>query len=306
MRALPLLLALLALPSAAQDGIPEVVARAAGRDLTREEYARWLLERWGREHVQDFAVETLAVQRATEQGVMPDDAQVAAAYERELKAVVDNGYRGDLAAFERELAGYGKSLEDRRQGRLPLLRIELAMEGLARKARVVDEAALAQRFTEVYGEGGEATRLEVLFFAAWKGGDDRVPDAAARRAEAVARAEAARARLAAGEDFAALLAGSDPPGSEFVREGIVRAWRRDLLGPEVQRAVEQLDRPGELAPVVPAWDGAWVVRLVSHSPVTLDEVREELARELLEAPVMTGESMQVYVALEREVELFLR
>lgn len=299
------LLLLLALPAAAQEGIPDVVARAAGRDLTREEFAHWLLERWGREHVKDFAVETLALSRAAEQGLLPDAAQVAAAYDAELAAIVDNGYRGDLAAFERELAGYGKSLADRRAGRLPLLRVELAMQGLARRARVVDDAAIERRYHEVYGSGGESTRLQVLFFSAWAGGGEQAADTGTRRAAAVARAEDARTRLAAGEDFAALLAASDPPGSDFVREGVVRAWRRDLLGPEVERAVEQLDRPGDLAPVVAVWDGAWVVRLESRRPVSLAEVREELAAELRAAPVDTGESMQVYTELEREVELLL-
>jgi len=57
--------------------------------------------------------------------------------------------------------------------------------------------------------------------------------------------------------------------------------------------------------VVPVWDGAWVVRLAARRNVTLDEVRDELARELREAPVDTGELARVYAQLEADVELFL-
>jgi hypothetical protein len=302
------LLLALSLPSAVQDAAPDAVARVDGQPLSSGAFCAWLTERLGRDHVMDFAVEHALERRASELGVLPTDAQVLAAYEASVQSVVDNIYKGDREIFVKSLEANGETLESRRRRLLPGMRVHVTTQAIALATRVVDAAAVQARFEVLYGTGGEVTRLEVLFFSAWKDapGEGIPVDPAARRAQAVARADAARARLSAGEAFASVLADSDPPGSDFVVAGVVPVWRRDLLGPEVQQAVEQLDRPGDLSQPVGTWDGAWLVRLVSRAPVSLDAVRAEIEQELRAAPVDGAEEAQVRLQAEKRVEVLLR
>jgi hypothetical protein len=302
------LLLALSLPAALQDAAPDAVARVDGQPLSSAAFCEWLTQRVGPEYALDFAVEHALAQRARELGVLPTEEQVLAAYEASVQSVVDNIYRGDLELFVQSLKANGETLESRRRRLLPGMRVHVTTQAIALATRVVDAAAVQARFETLYGAGGEVTRLEVLFFSAWKDspGEGVQVDPAARRAAAVARAAAARVRLSAGEAFASVLADSDPPGSDFVADGVVPVWRRDLLGQEVQRAVEQLDRPGDLSPPVEAWDGAWLVRLVSRAPVALEDVRAEIEQELRAAPVDGAEEAQVRLQAEKRVEVLLR
>ncbi|MBM3985036.1 MAG: hypothetical protein FJ296_05000 [Planctomycetes bacterium] len=302
------LLLALSLPATLQDAAQDVVARVDGQPLSSAAFDAWLHERLGREYVLDFAVEHALEVRAGELGVVPSDEQVLAAYEASVQSIVDNIYKGDRALFEKSVEADGETLELRQRRLLPGMRVHLTAQAIVLATRVVDAGAVRARFEVLYGQGGEITRLEVLFFSAWKDspGEGVAVDPVARRAQAVARASAARERLAAGWAFASVLADSDPPGSDFVKDGVVPVWRHDLLGKEVQRAVEQLDRPGELSPPVEAWDGAWLVRLVSRAPVSFDAVRAEIEQELRDAPVDGAEEAVVRRQAEQRVEVLLR
>ncbi len=304
-----LLLLALSLPTAAQDAADQVVvARAAGLPLSRGAFEDWLFERQGNERIMDFAVEHVLDQRAQALGVLPSPEQVEQAYLDEVQHVVDSVFKGDHEAYLANLKLHGETPEEHHRRRLPDVRQHTICAAIARTLRVVDDAAVAQRFLEIYGSGSETTRLEVLFFSGWKDKQQEGAeiDLAARRKQAGARAAAARQRLAAGEAFEAVRADSEPPASNFVKAGIVRAWRRDLLGHEVHLAVEQLDSPGDMSQPIETWDGAWLVRLVSRAPVTLDQARAEIRQELLDAPVDAAEVAKVRLEAEPQVEVLLR
>jgi hypothetical protein len=302
------LMLVLSLPVAQDASAQDPVARVAGEPLSLTGFREWLLERLGRDYVMDYAAEYALLRRASELSVLPTDEEVLAAYEASVLEVIDNSFKGDSDLFLKSLALNGETPESRRHRLLPAMRTHLAAQAIVLATRVVDADAVQRRFEALYGSGGEVTRLEVLFFSAWKDpvAESAPLDAGARRQQAVARAAAARERLAAGASFAQVLADSDLPGSDFVEDGIVRAWRRDLLGKEVQRAVEQLDRAGEMSPPIETWDGAWLVRLVSRAPVTLQEVRAEIEQELRDAPVDGAEESQVRREAEMQVEVLLR
>jgi peptidyl-prolyl cis-trans isomerase C len=92
-------------------------------------------------------------------------------------------------------------------------------------------------------------------------------------------AEALRARLASGADFARLAA-EKSTSPERDRGGDLGFVPRGQLPPEFDAAVERL-KPGELSPVVESPYGFHVLRLEERRPArqqTLDQAREEIAR----------------------------
>lgn len=305
---LPLLvLPILLLPTAAAqtplaDDAP--VARIGDVTLTRGQFEDWLFEREGRTLVRDYAGDALVLDEARRRGLLPGEEQVAAAFDDEVRQIVDVMHEGDEEAWTGDLKKRGFTAESWRRERLPTLRVELATRNLVLADRQVTEAQLQQRFKEIYGGGGENRSLQVLFFSAWR---DRQgvenPDLDKLRAAARARAEAARARLLAGEALETLVAESDRVASDFVLKGRVHSYRKNLLGQEVDRAVEQLDHAGDLSPPVDVWDGCYLVRLESLEMVTFESARADLESELRSAQPTSAEILAVRMPLMDRVQV---
>jgi len=264
----------------AGDDLP--VARIGDRTLTRGEFEDWLFATEGRTLVRDFAADQLVLQEAGRRGLLPSDERLEAVHDDEVSRIIQHVYAGDEKKYLADLKGRGYTPETWRVERRFTLCIDEATRALALANRVVTEEQLRQRFHDIYGEGGENRSVEVLFFSAFHGASPggEAKDRESRRADAHARAAAARARLAAGEAFETLRADSDRVASDFVVDGRVRSYRRNLLGDDVDRALEQLDRPGDISPPVDVWDGAYIVRLASRETVTFEGARAELEKEL--------------------------
>jgi hypothetical protein len=288
-----LLLALLPTSLVAQDD--PVVARAGELSWTRSEYADWLVARHGATFIEDFVIEQLMLEEARARDLLPDDETVARAYDDELDRIIRITYRGKVDRYHADLTTRGYTPESWRTRRLVELRAEMAQANLARAARQPSDEQLAARFTQVYGPDGEHVRLEVVFFSAYRDldPDDPRPDVAALKAEARRRAESARERWSAGASLEELLELGDAPKQGPATDGVIERYSRNLLGVEVEQAVNSLDRAGEIAPPVDVFDGSWLVRLAGREPVTLEEVREQLLEELWADPVDTGEMSAV-------------
>jgi hypothetical protein len=268
---LPLLLLLL-------PGDETLVARAKGIEYTRAQYGEWLVQRLGIQFLDDYVFADLVQRVAAERGLLPTQAELEAAFEEEFQRATDHGKTGDLDSFTKDLAQAGYSLETWKARRILELRSDLSHARLARAGRVITDERLQSRYRDLFGDLGERTSVEVYFFSAYRDLDpaDQNPDIPALKTAARARAEEARAQLLAGADRAAVMAGTDPVASDFVKDGIITGYRRQMLGRDIEKAVSSLDEPGDTSLVVDAFDGSYVLRLIAREPVRFEDVREEL------------------------------
>jgi len=289
---LPLLL-LLTVP-----GDDPVVARATDTEFTRSQYGEWLVQRMGVQFLDEYVFANLVVRMAGERGLLPTDAEVEAAYENELLRVTDGGKTGDMASFTSDLAKRGYAIETWKARRLLELRTEMAHYRIALADRVVTDEWLRSRFKDLFGDLGERVNVEVYFFSAYRDLDptDLSPDISALKAAAHERAVAAAAQLKAGADRATILALADPLTSDFVRDGLITGYRKQILGPQVERAVASLDDPGDTSLPVDVFDGTYVMRLVVREPVRMEDVHDELVA-AIKAEEVTGSELAAVRAL---------
>jgi parvulin-like peptidyl-prolyl isomerase len=99
--------------------------------------------------------------------------------------------------------------------------------------------------------------------------------------EAKARADALRARAAAGEDFAGLAAAESSAGSK-ANGGLIGPFNRDELSPALQKLVDAL-QPGGITPVIRAQRGYQFFKLESFTPPQkrpFEEAREDIVNKV--------------------------
>jgi hypothetical protein len=285
------------------------VAKVGDQAFSRADYAEYLVVRAGVPMLYDYVCEQVILIEAGQRGLLPTEAEVAAAYDAELAHIVEAAYGGQPERWVADQAQLGYSPETARLRRLAQLRAEVALAKIIRADRDVSEERVAQRFHELFGDPPERTSIEVLFFNAYRGlsGTER-PDLAALKQAARERASTARAAWLGGAQLADLLPGSDDPSHDEIVQGVVAEFRPRTLGKTIDAAVAALDQPGDVSQPLDAFDGAWLVRLVSRKPVALEQVRQEVEDEIRDAPIDTGEINTLRAALmaRYQPELLLR
>ncbi|MGQ0552106.1 MAG: hypothetical protein ACT4PU_02665 [Planctomycetota bacterium] len=275
-----------------------VIARAEGIELRASDYGAWLIERRGVDLAQDFILEAIAIHEARQRGLLPTDEQVAEACAAEHEQIVNRIYLGELDKYKDKLKWSGYELEEWQARRRQELPAEMALEALARADRPVSEDAIRARFKSLYGARSELASVEVLFFNTYR--DVTLftgkPDLPALRLAARQRAEAARAAFLAGRTVAQLLPESDSTGKLPIVAGRIEHYQANMLGVEVEQAVQGLDAPGEVA-LVDVFDGTWAVRLVSRRTVSYDELRDTLAADIAQGAVTSEEALNLRTRL---------
>ncbi len=305
---LPLLSALLSLPAldgatppapAAVPADDHLVARAGDLPISREDYAEWLLLHYGVLHLDDFVGQRMVLHAAEQAGLSPSAEEVQAAYEAERDHIVTEFFRGDIDFYEREhVVRRGYDLASYQRLRVAALEVELAQQALALSERVVTEQQVLQRYRNTFGEDGERIAIDVLFFNMYSESKAETPaDPAVLRDGALERARFAIDNLRGGTPLADLLDASDWIRSEFVIDGHVDPYRRELLGREIEIAVASLDTPGEIAPPVAVYNGYYVVRLAERRKVSLEEARDDITTWLENREVDSEEMANVLTRL---------
>jgi hypothetical protein len=181
---------------------------------------------------------------------------------------------GELAAFgtavaESALVEPGRPWIEAREAEL-LWRRARAQAALD-SAGVGDDVLEARYRTQ---PGLELTVRHLLVFSARY-------ETEATRAAARAKAEAALARIRAGEAFPTVAAEvSEEPGAES-REGLLTPGRDGSWVPEFWAAASAL-QPGEISPVVETQYGFHVLRLEARDTVPFGEARPRIALEVAE------------------------
>jgi hypothetical protein len=256
----------------------DLVGRAQGVDFGSEEFSAWLLDRVGFSAVEEYMLESLIVRAAEEQGVRPSPEEVSAAFKAERAKVIKDTFRGSEEAYRNDLINRGMDPEAHDLRRRSELEPELCLHRLARAGRVITEKLLRDRYKVLYGDLGEHTSVDVLFYSLYHGigPAGQRPDLVLQAVKAKARADKGATDLRAGRAVSLLAADSDPIVSNFVQANHVVQWRKNVLGEEAELALSSLDDAGEVSPPIRVWDGYYVLRLNERELVSFEDAREFL------------------------------
>jgi hypothetical protein len=210
----------------------------------------------------------------------PADAVVSlSAADRQTLA--DLAAAGQLIARD-EAASVGEPLVERARERSPTRTLSLH---LAARATRTDEERLRAAY-EASPEWELTVRHLVRLVPRWAPAEER---AAAR-----ARAEEARRRALAGEDFAALAAEySEEPGAAE-RGGLLEAGRRGSWVDSFWEAAITLE-PGEVSPVVETEYGYHVLQLQRREPVPFDEADRGRLLATMVSPLQAQAALENWV-----------
>lgn len=297
------------------DRAHEIVLRADGIERTRADFGSWLVDHCGIDYVSEYMDRELVRHEAVTNGLMPSEERVEEAWLAERQMIADRNFRGSLERMEADLVRKGTTLADYAQRRKEAIAVEIAAFDMARRQRAQSEEKLEKRYRDIFGAYGEAIAVDVLFFSAYAGvnPDGARPDVEVLRRAAMVRAGRAADALRAGRPIAELRADSDPVNPDllrkgFVHEGRVAQYRKNLLGPEVERIMGNLDEVGEVAGPIQVWDGAWVIQLVRREPMSFEAAREELQRIMDQDDVTSEELGNVHFRLREKygAEVLLR
>ena len=157
----------------------------------------------------------------------------------------------------------------------------------------VDDAALAARLTEFYGDPPTRRVVRGILVDRRRDHPGEIADSTGnvrelRTAAAKARAERALARLAAGDAFADVArAFSDHESAE--RGGLLEPYRPTTFGGSVDATIAGFTKSGERSGVLETRVGYVIVELVSVEPATLPKFRDELVRLVMEEGILPDE-----------------
>jgi len=298
-------------PEATQTPLPEgVVARLDDRYITREEYLDYLWFRFGKRAVRDLATRLLVEREAERYGIRVDETEV----QRRVAERVEAAWNSPRPVpFEEEIRRNGQSLEMFRATVAAEIRQDLLLDALVRATRVVTDDRLQQAFDRKYGPGGVLVRVRHILLmpnvlraqAIRQGRKPNEVDMEEMRRQARETAEAARQRILAGEEFGDVCLEVSHDQVTRQKGGVLANYDGRLYGPAFRAAVEALEKPGDVSEVVESGAGFHVIQLVDRTVTRLEEVREQLLREILEAEPTWQEKQAVVQALQGRADLQL-
>ncbi len=179
-----------------------------GVPVSKEAFVEAMLEDSGEAFVRRFVDAWLVERAAKAAGLSLEEAEIQAAVEADLKRALEGRFGGDRKAFEAQLERYGLDEAGWRKQRARRLRVRMLSERLLKAEG--REARLKRLFEERYGAGG-VRRSYSHILVSTRLANSRFYTRArfdAERGEVVAQARAKanelRGRIAAGGDFASL------------------------------------------------------------------------------------------------------
>lgn len=264
-----------------------------GVAVPREEFQQWLSDVFGPPNVGTFLEERAIAAGAAKLGFAPTPERIDAAVDAQWNLVLRDRFGGDEAAYVQELASIGHSKDSFKLARRRAIAMDLALEDCARAARATDDAALAARLTEFYGDPPTRRVVRGILVDRRRDHPGEIADSTGnvrelRTAAAKARAERALARLAAGDAFADVArAFSDHESSE--RGGLLEPYRPTTFGGSVDATIAGFTKSGERSGVLETRVGYVIVELVSVEPATLPKFRDELVRLVMEEGILPDE-----------------
>lgn len=309
---LPLSLSLALAPrqEPASAPLPEgVVARLDGEDISLAEYQDYLWRQTGKRMLPQLVDDRLIARACERFGVEADPAEVEARVAERLEQLMQGR---EAAVVEAEMRVRGFGLDTLREN----LRAEFTRNGrldaLVRATRVATDVRLRAAFEAAYGPGGKQVEVRQVLCMPHvlraerirAGADPASIDQEAMREEARALAEAAHARIAAGEDFATVVNDCSHDQATKASGGVLAAYRPGLYGAEFTAAVEALEI-GEVSGIVASSAGFHVVQVTRRTVTEFRAVRAELVDAVMQAEPTWQEREELLAGLRARAKIEL-
>ncbi|MEY2806150.1 MAG: hypothetical protein RIR65_567 [Planctomycetota bacterium] len=292
MRTLLLALLLLLAPttaSALQDPPTDgAVLELDGQRIEPDAYASWLLLTHGERLARVYGAEHAAVERAARAaGVDLPQAELEAQVQRDFDERIQHAFFGNLDEWRAEFARTGRTEAGARRQREVEARPFLLARKMAAIGRVVPEHKVVREWERLHGKSGRRYQLSMSFYLA----EVRSPaqsGAEARKAaqeegwsKARARALAARARIAAGEDFGKVARETSEDPDTRDGRGVPSAFRDEGWPKGFHEELAKL-AVGELSQPLQAKGGWWLVKVREVRATPLEAARPEIVAMLAE------------------------
>jgi peptidyl-prolyl cis-trans isomerase SurA len=287
----------------------DAVALLDGDPISKAEYLDYLYSRFGKRGVQDMVGDLLIQKEAAKYDIKVDAAKLEASI-KEREAAARQGQ--DDGAFLKNLQRNGQSYELYLQGLRRDLGNEQLLRELVRQTRVATDDRVQQLFERQHGLGG--TKMEVrhvlilpnMLRAELVRGGTKPADINMNELKISARdmAADARARIAAGEEFASVAADVSHDRVTKDRGGVIENYNGRLYGPDFRAALDGLTVQGETT-LVESGSGYHVVQLMGRTETKLADVREEIVKMVLEAEPTFQEMSGIRNSLVENADLRL-
>jgi peptidyl-prolyl cis-trans isomerase SurA len=235
-----------------------------GEKVSREAYGQALLQEYGDTYLENFVASWLIERRARDLKVAVPEAAVEAAVEKQRKELLEKRYRNDEHALKAALAQSGLNYDAWIEGMKRRMRRDMLAKAVTRADRDVSDAALQKDFEARYGPGGVKRVARYVFVSTQVMTSGLYTQADYEKekpeieADAKKRADATRAELDKGADFAALAKerSEDPMAERGGDWG--RSWK-NRFGADVEKVLAGL-KTGDVSPVLPTPHGFLIAK----------------------------------------------
>jgi hypothetical protein len=269
-----------------------ILAVVDGLPISEADYRRFLVHSTSparlREFVDRLLVEREARRLKIEVPYEEVEAGAAARLEEDLAH-----FGGERAAYREHLATLGFTLDDQMARLRHEALFEMALERCLLATREVSEEDVRRRYETTFGESGRKPVLRHILIRVDGPAGAPPPD------EALARARRAFSEAHKSGDFAAVARQHSEDAATKEAGGLIPDYRPELYGSDVARAVERLERAGEISGIVRSALGLHIVQLAGWKETGLETVRETLRSEL-EARAPTADEKRAYLERLRE------
>ena len=288
----------------------QVLLKVGTREITRAEFAPWLMRLEGESQAQRFALETRLRRLAAAAGIEISAADIAAGVARARATDIQLSGRGGETAW---LEGLGsRGLSEAAWGRAAGRRIELEgfEDALARARRTLSEAELRLAWEETYGPDGVRLRVRWIQLSVPPLPVDlplerRQAELERLQQETLGRAEALLRRVQAGEDFGALAQVHSVDAATAARGGApADDFSTDSLPPELHSQLEGLDAMDMTRPtLLESGQAVVLLQLVARERTPFDTARPELEQRLMALPATHVERAAIRAEIARDLDV---
>ncbi len=265
----------------------DAVAMLDGEPITKAAYLDYLYSRFGKRGVKDMVGDLLVEKEAKKFGIQIDVAKL----EADVKEREETARKGlSEEQFLQNLQRNGQTYELYLAGLYRDLSNEQYLRGLVSKTRVATDDRIQQLFERQYGMGGIKMQvrhvlvLPNMLRAELVRGGTKPADIDMMKIKLQARkmADDALARINGGEEFAPVAASLSHDRVTKDRGGVIENYNGRLYGPDFRTALDRLQVNGP-ATLVESGSGYHVVQLMGRTETKLEDVRSQLAEEVLTA-----------------------
>ena len=278
----------LGLQTAQSDSPADSIATVNGSAISEAEYGSYLIETVGKRPLRGLINRKLAAAEAEKLGIEIEDSAVQAAFD-EIWSTLLERWQGDETKAKVELERQGFTVATYRRLVEGSRRHELIVDAICRATREVTQDAIRKRFENEYGPGGKRVEVRHIFLATsrveaeLRDSTSQEPTPASIRAELDRRITELLGNLGSGADFEALARVHSHDKRTHAHGGKLTPEAVSVLGETFDGAVRSAAVGLPTGPVFTA-NGAHLIEVTSRVTTRFEDVQEQLAEQLKNAP----------------------